>query len=66
MADQVMIENNAWTPDFRADLAFQKLTEDMVDRMLAYGREESFPAKARLTSRSTRDRRSWAWKVMQG
>ena len=44
MADQVMIENNAWTPDFRADLAFQKLTEDMVDRMRAYGREESFPA----------------------
>jgi thioredoxin reductase (NADPH) len=44
MADQVMIENSAWTPDFRADLAFQKLTEDMVDRMRAYGREESFPA----------------------
>ena len=44
MADQVMIENNAWTPDFRADLAFQKLTEDMVDRMRAYGHEENFPA----------------------
>ena len=48
MADQVMIESNAWTPDFRADLAFQKLTEDMVDRMRAYGHEESFPANAML------------------
>ncbi|ADV84470.1 FAD-dependent oxidoreductase [Terriglobus saanensis] len=48
MADQVMIESSAWTPDFRADLAFQKLTEDMVDRMRAYGREESFPANVVL------------------
>jgi thioredoxin reductase (NADPH) len=48
MADQVMFESSAWTPDFRADLAFQKLTEDMVDRMRAYGREESFPANVVL------------------
>ena len=48
MADQVMIESSTWTPDFRADLAFQKLTEDMVDRMRAYGHDESFPANVVL------------------
>ena len=48
MADQVMIESSRWTPDFRADLAFQKLTEDMVERMRAYGHEESFPANVVL------------------
>jgi thioredoxin reductase (NADPH) len=37
--------NNTWnTPDFRPDLAFPKLTDDMVQRLRSYGREESFPA----------------------
>ena len=48
VADKVMNESSLWIPDFRADLAFQKLTQDMVDRMRAYGREESAPANTVL------------------
>jgi thioredoxin reductase (NADPH) len=36
------------TPEFRPDLAFPKLTEEMVGRLRAYGTEETFPANARL------------------
>jgi thioredoxin reductase (NADPH) len=32
------------TPDFRPDLAFPKLTEEMVERLGSYGREEMLPA----------------------
>jgi thioredoxin reductase (NADPH) len=50
MADaQPTTLTNTWnTPDFRPDLAFPKLTEDMVQRLRAYGREESFPADTLL------------------
>jgi thioredoxin reductase (NADPH) len=42
-------ENSAWnTPEFRPDLAFAKLTEEMVERVRPYGREESFPANVLL------------------
>ena len=36
--------------DFRPDLAFPKLTEDMVQRLRAFGEEESFPANVTLYS----------------
>jgi thioredoxin reductase (NADPH) len=40
---------NTWnTPEFRADLAFPKLTDDMVERLRPYGREELFPAHVPL------------------
>ena len=55
MDDRATSESSAWnTPEFRADLAFQKLTEDMVERMRAYGREESFPANAVLITHGQR------------
>jgi thioredoxin reductase (NADPH) len=31
-------------PDFRPELAFPRLTEEMVERLRSYGREETFPA----------------------
>ena len=34
--------------DFRPDLAFPKLTEDMVERIRPYGHEETFPAGQEL------------------
>src|ERR1700722_13727472 len=36
--------------DFRWELAFPELTEDMVERLRAYGEEESFPAGELLYS----------------
>ena len=49
MADRTASDSSAWNfPDFRADLAFQKLTEDMVERVRVYGREEIVPADAVL------------------
>jgi thioredoxin reductase (NADPH) len=40
---------NTWnTPDFRPDLAFPKLTEEMVERLRSYGREETFPTDSLL------------------
>lgn len=49
MADESTPASRAWnTPDFRADLAFQKLTEDMLERMMAYGHEETIPAGTTL------------------
>jgi len=40
---------NTWnTPDFRPDLAFPKLTQEMVDRLTPYGHEETFPANVLL------------------
>jgi thioredoxin reductase (NADPH) len=35
-------------PDFRSELAFPELTEDMVERLRIYGSEESFPSDAVL------------------
>ena len=38
-----------WTgTDFRPDLAFPKLTEEMVERLKPYGHEETFPADETL------------------
>jgi CRP-like cAMP-binding protein len=38
-----------WTgTDFRPDLAFPKLTEEMVERLKPYGHEETFPAHETL------------------
>lgn len=55
MVDQAKSQRSAWNfPDFRADLAFQKLTEDMVYRMRAYGREESFAANVVLFTHGER------------
>jgi thioredoxin reductase (NADPH) len=41
--------NSAWnTPEFRQDLAFAPLTEDMVERLRGYGHEETFAANVML------------------
>ncbi len=46
---------SAWnTPDFRADLAFAKLTEGMVERMGSYGRVEIVPANVPLFTHGER------------
>ena len=37
-------------PDFRPDLAFPRLTEEMVERLRAYGEEETLPANLALFS----------------
>jgi thioredoxin reductase (NADPH) len=45
MSDHETAIVNTWnTPEFRSDLAFPKLTDEMVDRLRPYGREETFPA----------------------
>ena len=49
MADNGESKPSAWNnPEFRPDLAFPQLTEDMVERLMAYGREETFPANVTL------------------
>ena len=49
MVDRATNHSSAWNfPDFRPDLAFQTLTEDMVARMRAYGHAESFAANVVL------------------
>ena len=40
--------------DFRPELAFPELTEDMVERLRHYGNQESFPAGARLYTHGDR------------
>jgi thioredoxin reductase (NADPH) len=48
-------EASAWNvPDPRPDLAFPKLTEDMVERLRPYGQEEAFPATVTLFSHGER------------
>ena len=48
-------EASAWNvPDPRPDLAFPKLTEEMVERLRPYGREEAFPASVALFSHGER------------
>src|SRR3978361_1963965 len=55
MSEKGTSKSSAWnSPEFRADLAFQKLTEDMLERMLAYGHEEHFPAGALLFTHGAR------------
>ena len=46
---------SAWnTPDFRPDLAYPKLTEEMVERVRSYAREETLPANVPLFTRGER------------
>jgi thioredoxin reductase (NADPH) len=55
MSDNESAIVNTWnTPEFRPDLAFPKLTDDMVARLLPYGREETFPANAVLFTHGER------------
>ena len=49
MTDNGESKTSAWnTPEFRPDLAFPKLTEEMVERLGSYGREETLPANVPL------------------
>ena len=42
-------DSSPWNvPDFRPELAFPKLTEEMVERLRAYGQVETFPADVTL------------------
>ena len=41
-------------PDFQPDLAFPRFTEDMVERLRPYGREETFSANYSLYTRGER------------
>ena len=55
MTDNGESKTNAWNiPEFRPDLAFPKLTEEMVGRLGFYGREETFPANVPLFSHGER------------
>jgi thioredoxin reductase (NADPH) len=55
MADNGESKPSAWNnPEFRPDLAFPQLTEDMVERLMAYGREETFPANVTLFKQGER------------
>jgi thioredoxin reductase (NADPH) len=47
--DQGSSNSSPWNvPDFRPELAFPKLTEEMVERLRAYGQVETFPANVTL------------------
>ena len=55
MTDNGESKTSTWNnPDFRPDLAFAKLTEEMVERMGSYGREEIFPANVPLFTHGER------------
>ncbi|HUD57800.1 MAG TPA: FAD-dependent oxidoreductase [Terracidiphilus sp.] len=55
MPNEGKSEESAWNvPKPRPDLAFPKLTEDMVDRLRLYGQEESFPANFPLFTHGER------------
>jgi thioredoxin reductase (NADPH) len=55
MTDNGESKTSAWnTPDFRPDLAFPKLTEEMVERLSSYGREETLPANVPLFTHGER------------
>jgi thioredoxin reductase (NADPH) len=55
MTDNGESKTSAWnTPDFRPDLAFPKLTEEMVERLGSYGREETLPANVPLFTHGER------------
>lgn len=48
-------EASVWNvPDPRPDLAFPKLTEEMVERLRPYGQEETFPADVALFTHGAR------------
>jgi thioredoxin reductase (NADPH) len=55
MPNEGKTEASAWSvPDPRPDLAFPKLTEDMVERLRPYGEEETFPANIPLFNNGER------------
>jgi thioredoxin reductase (NADPH) len=55
MIEKQNSETSAWNvPEFRADLAFPTLTEEMVERVRGYGREENFPANVPLFTHGER------------
>jgi thioredoxin reductase (NADPH) len=55
MSDGKNNPTSAWNvPDFRPELAFPQLTEEMVERLRSYGREEAFPANVPLFTRGER------------
>ena len=55
MTDYGESKSSAWnTPDFRPDLAYPKLTEEMVERVRSYAREETLPANVPLFTRGER------------
>jgi thioredoxin reductase (NADPH) len=55
MPNEGIREASAWNvPDPRPDLAFPKLTEDMVERLRSYGQEETFLENVLLFSHGER------------
>ena len=55
MTDNGENKTSAWnTPGFCPDLAFPKLTEEMVGRLRSYGREETLPANVPLFTHGER------------
>lgn len=55
MTDNGENKTSAWNnPAFRPDLAFAKLTEEMIERIGSYGREEIFPANVPLFTHGER------------
>jgi thioredoxin reductase (NADPH) len=55
LGDGKKSDANAWNvPDFRPDLAFPKLTDDMVERLRGYGHEETFAANVTLFTQGAR------------
>jgi thioredoxin reductase (NADPH) len=55
MSEEGNSHASAWNvPDFRPELAFPQLTEEMVGRLRSYGHEETFPANHTLFSQGAR------------
>ena len=55
MRNEMKNESDAWNvPDPRPDLAFPKLTEDMVERLRPYGQEETIPTNVALFTHGDR------------
>lgn len=55
MSEEANNQAKAWNvPDFRPELAFPQLTEEMVERLRPYGREETFPANYPLFTHAER------------
>jgi thioredoxin reductase (NADPH) len=55
MSEETKSSASAWNvPDFRQDLAFPKLTEDMVERLRGYGHEETIAADVTLFRQGAR------------
>ncbi|HEV2576703.1 MAG TPA: FAD-dependent oxidoreductase [Acidobacteriaceae bacterium] len=55
MPEEGNSHTSAWNvPDFRPELAFPQLTEEMVERIRPYGREEIIPANQHLFTRGER------------